>query len=69
LSAAASPQTPLGELTALAQTLQLYLWGLLLKEAGEGTGETREGEWRGEEGREGVHPLPYDDKKSAGTYA
>jgi len=56
LSAGASPQTPLGELTALPQNPWVYLGGLLLK---EGDWERREeGKMRGGEGREGVRSLP-----------
>jgi len=53
LSAGASPQTPLGELTALPQNPWVYLGGLLLK---EGDWERREeGKMRGgEAGREFV---------------
>jgi len=46
------PQTSLEELTALPQTLQLYLRGLLVREVGArrkgmGMGEDKEGEGKG----------------------
>ena len=40
ISAGALPQTPLGELTALPQTPQLYLRGLLLRLHQDGRSES-----------------------------
>jgi len=57
LSAGASPQTPLGELTALPQTPIAALRGPTSKGRGrEGWGEERKG-WEGREGR-GQAPPP-----------
>ena len=57
---AGSPQTPLGELTALPQTPQLD-WGALLLKGGEGKetgGKGREGERREWEGKGKAHERP-----------
>jgi len=64
LWAGASPNTPLGELTALPQTPQLGSKGPTSKATGrEGEGKRREGKgWREEKDRgerkEAVRPLP-----------
>ena len=62
-SARALPQTPLGELTALPQTAQLDLRGLLLRRGDGRGGEERGGkEGRERMGRSTCLPPPFDHR-------